>query len=331
MKTSKLLLIIVLAIMLQYKKSYSEENSLYKTIFSVDAVMGRNTDFITPQKVDAALNIACIASGEYYLFPPEVKDSILIKLQSDRLDATALNAARMLNADYIAFPKVDIFKNIVRTEIALRGVNDTLFYGHGVGFEIVRWKKGEEELNIYDPALVGSAQRALAVALGDTMLYANAKNEYEVYPAKPLAICGLEFIDSRSLPSWSLFEDKEVVSFDIVETMFEAARFSKEYVVLDTDTRDAIYNLFNLYMIENYTQPTVTELDALNRLGVEAFIAGSIRRNSDGAFLDIRLFHFESGNAVFQKARTGTIYSESLDETRYMITKLLVDLLDLEL
>ncbi|WP_410969021.1 hypothetical protein, partial [Salmonella sp. SAL4444] len=68
------------------------------------------------------------------------------------------------------------------------------------------------------------------------------------------------------------------VVLDIIRTVLD----NPHYVVYDMDTRDSVYALNGLYLIENYSAPSTLELQILERFDVNNYITGAFYREVDG-------------------------------------------------
>ncbi|MER3328406.1 MAG: hypothetical protein RIF34_02420, partial [Candidatus Kapaibacterium sp.] len=105
---------------------------------------------------------------------------------------------------------------------------------------------------------------------------------------------------------------------------------SDDYAVYDLNTRDSMYAAFNLYLMENFTPPSNTELKILNAFAVENFIFGSIKRVKSHAQVKIVLTELKDGNLSIirsEEARLEDDYKDDFEKLIKTMTKkvLLID------
>jgi len=254
-----------------------------------------NVSNINPYKLELALNfLSILKKDEIALIPSLVRDSLIKKNQELNNHINLVNVGLELKADYLIFTRVNALKNLVRTDVTLINIQDTSKVLKGYGYSSANYKNDKDEL-IYDPAILSSLQRALALAFNDSTMFVDSAKGFVNKPAPLLAIGGIYFADDDKLPKWYIFDKKVVNSFDALETIFETAIKNTEYITIDTDTRDTIYNLNNLFVVENYNAPSEYELLALYKMGVEYYISGVLKRNEDGSRLELYLYKFENG------------------------------------
>lgn len=284
---------------------------------------------LTETKVEAAVNLAAIASGKYYLISREYRDSVIEKLIADGETPTIIKAAKQLGVSRILFIKINRLENILRVD--LQSVeNDSLnTIRSGKGYANLWLRHEETDEILYDPALLSAFQRAFAAA-EDSNMYSKTDSALVVYPAKSLAIGSISYQD-KNLPShWDIIKDKIIGSYEAVETIFQEAKNSKNYIVLDTPSRDSIYALFRLYLIENYTPMSIHEIEALHHLDVDCFISGTLRNKKNAVELELSLFEITEDGYALVKNEQGLIRNDSRKEYIKIIKELTKRLLDIE-
>ncbi|MCS7170587.1 MAG: hypothetical protein NZ949_08215, partial [Candidatus Kapabacteria bacterium] len=252
--------------------------------------VGSMLQALSPAKLEAALTAALEVTGRYSVVPTVLRDSVVVLLQREGQVPTALAVARRLNCSALCFALAERFVHLVRVEVALRWAPEFEEERRGVGYALLRYVQVGSEDFLYDPSLLEATQRAVAVALGDSDLYAALDPPLRVYPAPLLAVCGIAYSEESGLPPWQLFLQKVVTSYDAVLSAIDTARFHPRFVVLDIDTRDTIYAMGRLFEPENYNPPTLVELGLLLQMGVEYFLSGSLHRTREGAQLRMELY-----------------------------------------
>jgi len=251
-------------------------------------------------KVEAGLALAVELTEKYILISGKEADSISKTLPNNVASVTALTMANATKASKILFVRVDRLENVIRAEIQLAHAPDFKQKTTGVGFALIRYRTEKKNEQVLDPALLLAFQRAFAVAIADSTVYAQQKGSLEAYPAPPLVIGGLQYINNTSLVPWVMFQKTEVQAFDAVLTIFDVAKDSKNFVCFDADTRDSIFALFHLHMLENNNAPSVEELDALYKLEVRRYITGTVERTDSGAHITLSLSSITEGGRLTQ-------------------------------
>ncbi len=259
-------------------------------VLIAQARLGGGLSQLSPTKLEAALTLALEVTGKYAVVPSPVRDSVVQLLQAQGQEPTALAVARQLGCSVLCFALAERFVHVVRAEVVLRWGKEFEHEHRGIGYALVRYARyGSGEL-LLDPALLEAVQRALAVALGDSMLYAQMEPPLRVYPAALVAVGGISYEDEPSLPPWQLFARKVVTSYEAVLSAVDTIRAHPRFVPCDVDTRDSIYALGRLYEPENYTAPTPLELRLLAQMEVAWLVAGVLRRVPEGAHLRMDLY-----------------------------------------
>lgn len=302
-------------------------------VFSKNTLVIGNTQFngvlsnLNPYKFELALNfLSILKKDKIGLIPTKTRDSLIKIKRQNNINPNLIDISKELEADYIIFSKVNVLKNLVRTDITLVNPLDTSNMIKTFGWASANFKNDKEEL-IYDPAILASLQRALALAFKDSLMFIDSAKGFLNKPAPLLAIGGIYFDEDEKIKSWYIFEKKVVNSFDALETIFESAIKNNNYVTMDTETRDSIYNLNNLFVVENYNAPSEYELMALYKMGVEYYISGVLKRNDDGARLDLYLYQFDNGVMQIINSAYEIISEDSIlllrESLKYLTDKIL--------
>lgn len=329
----KLFIILIIVNNLSYSKEKKtdtpQKNSISgrQGIILADVEFGYLAKVISKNKVNAALNFTCNASGKYYLISDAAVDSVVNILKKNKEPQSAWNVAKMLGAGKIYFMTVNRIENLLRVEIKDIDAKDTSQKSSGIGFASARYKKLKNNKMVYDPALLTATMRAMAVAEKDSNMFA-IDSSAGVKPAPALVIGGLYYINKKDVKSWELYDNKEITSYDLVQTIFENIKDNKNYVVYDIETRDSVYSLFNLVGVENFNAPISTELKALSEMEVNFYITGILERTDEGAILDLFLGKLQKGRLDILKKQTTTIKEDSMPELRKAISNLVKGLVE---
>jgi hypothetical protein len=249
---------------------------------------------LNPFKLEQALNFVSITNPDKFTLISSQKRDSLIKLKFEKnIKSNLIDISLELDANYIVFGNVNAFKNLLRTDIILVNTLDTTKILKGYGYSDIKYRKDEDI--IYDPAILNSLKRALALAFGDSLMFYDSLKSSFIKPVPLLAIGGLIFKDDPDLQKWYLFDKKEVNSYDAVETIFSEAIKSNDFITIDTETRDSIYFVNKLFVPENFNAPSEHELLALYRMDVEYYITGVFRRIAEGARTELYLYRISNG------------------------------------
>lgn len=242
--------------------------------------------YVSAYKVEAALAIALEASGRYALIPNVTRDSLVASSRNDSLSVQA--AADSLGAELIAFCSVGRIANLVRVELVIVGGDGWIVTTSGVGFATSFYLSDSTKKRVIDPAILAATQRALCVAVLDSSLYAEADSGLAVRPTQLAAIGGIEFIASNpDFAPWSVMKEKIAASYDAVSTIVAAMRQNATITVVDIETRDSLYAIDGLFMVENYNPASRSELTILKGFEITHMITGRLERMKGGAELTL--------------------------------------------
>ncbi len=280
---------VLILILVFYSISYSQDSAKanYKTIFLADVSVAENIENLSNYKIEAALSLAMELSNKYrFISTPEI-DSLL-KLNKVSTEATAIQIAKKLKIDKILFLSINRLSNMLRVEFTTVLTKDEKKKSSGIGYAQLNYKDTSNHY-IFDTPLLQAIQRAFASSENNPNLYSGLEGKFLAYPAEPLIIGGIEFQNNKDLPEWNLFNNNAVNSYFAAETVFDVIKDTPRYAIYDLESRDSLYALFNLHIIENYRPPTSYELDALNTLEVTHYITGTFIRNGEGANIELYL------------------------------------------
>lgn len=285
---------------------------------------------ISTQKVDAALNLAFLLTDKHFFVPINIRDSVALLLKNDGKSPTVINIAETLKVDYVVFAHVNQIQNMLRVDITLVNIKNDTEKFEGEGYSLIHFMK-DENVPLYDPSLLSACQRALANALKDTNLYANADENFRVKPVPTLVIGGIEYINNpQYLPKWNIFERNIITAYDAIENIFEEARKSKDYVIYDTPSRDTIFALFNLLIVENYRPVSYHEIDALEKFGVKYYIHGKLTRKKDFSEVELSLSEIKNTNLMVLKTLTEVLPEDNMEQFRAILKEMTGKLLGIQ-
>lgn len=282
---------------------------------------------ITQGKIEAATALALALSGKNELIPGDQRDSAVARLKEKGIKPIGTSVAEELKADMMLFLTISKLKNILRVDAVIYELGDTLLSTNGIGYAQLHYRQAKDSSILYDPSLLEAIQRAFAEAERDTLMYAANEGSFRVKPAAALVIGGIIYKDEMPGEHWEMFTKKEISSYFIMESIFEECIKSDRFVTYDTETRDSVYSLFNVYGVENYRAPNSLELEALNKVAVDYYILGNFVRTAEGAELTLML-NKVSGNSIQPvKYEMGLLKKENYDELKALAKDLTAKLL----
>lgn len=242
------------------------------------------------QKLDAALNLALKISGKYNYFGLNQIQQFLND-NPDYANSKINELASKIGADYVAVAQVNTLLHIMRTNISLNNLDNVEKSISGAGYEVVNYYDANANELIYDTALLNSLMRALSTATKDSTLFAKDTIGINIKPIPTLAIGSIAFISDKEITDeWKIYLDKEVNSYAAVETIYDMIKYSKDYVVFDTETRDTVYKLFGFHIVENYNQPSTHEIKVLYQMAIDYYVTGSLNISDSGAELVLGIY-----------------------------------------
>ena len=319
-KMKKTALVIIAAFTLICSLAYSADKPKNtkpapKRFFVAKTDFGALARDIKAIKIDASLNFAAKASmGKYEYVPFAALDSIFEQTKSKGDTLTSLTLSKKLNADFFVFVRVNRIENMLRIDISRINARDTSQRHFGTGYASVRYRKLTNEKPMYDPAILTAIMRAFAVASGDSSLFV-IDDSVKVKPVPTLVIGGINYKDDEKLKSWEVFTHKEISSYDAVENIFDEIKDNDNFAIYDIQTRDSVFSLFNLLLIENYLGPSPNELKILSQMDVDYYITGSLTHTESGGLIDLFLCRIgKNGYLEVLGKETGLVMEDSIKE-----------------
>jgi hypothetical protein len=242
----------------------------------------------TQHKIEAGLALALESTGKYRYVTSATRDSLGAAARTEQGSVIKVkDVAALAGGTAAVFASCLRVGNVIRAEVSIIDGEEFENQHYGIGFDIMRLRNADGS-PLPDPAILRAMQRALCRALSNNDLYNSAPGGFNTRPTDVVAVGGIAFVDSTSLPPWNLFKDKITVSYDMVETIIHECANDSNRTIIDVESRDAMYAVGGLYMTENYNPITETELGILSRYEADFVITGSLVRTDKGATLNLQ-------------------------------------------
>ncbi len=269
---------------------------------------------VSASKVEAGLALALDLTARFEYVPSAVRDSLIADQTADPV--TTLQAAEIVGADIAAFAQCIRLANLVRAEITLRAGDSLATEQRGVGYAAIRHYNDSGV--VADPAILTALQRALCRALEDDSLYAGAPDDLRVFPSTLIGIGGIAFEnDSAITTRWNLFEDRTVVSYDMAINLVHELQSAPYLTVVDLDTRDSMFAMGGLMLIENDRPVSNSELRILRLFDVHHIITGAFTRDQKGALLRLHWCRIEpDGRYTIERSAERRVMEDSAVQAR---------------
>ena len=307
------------------KKKETKINN-FVTLGSVE--LGSHAEKLPIWKVDAAMNLVDKFTSKFTYYPLKERNEILDSLTKNGSKNAFKSFLKEKNIYWVFNFRINQIQNILGVTLEAINLSDSTKKYSDYGFAYLNLKDTLKKTNIYDIALTNAIQRAIAKTLKDSTMFKSAYKEYQAYPFPTLAVGGLEFINNDKFTKWNLFKDKQVTSYDMVESIWEEVYKQERFIAYDIESRDSLYTLFNVYGIENYTKPRPFEIKALNQMEVQYFITGTFQRVADGARIKMQICRVNKYNLDVVLSQEEILTDDSIDELRKSVkscTKKLID------
>lgn len=298
-------------------------------IFIAGIEIGKNLEDLNPTTVEAALAFSMMLTNFFDIVPPKYVDSIRTEWKKSGKTFTIVDLAKHFEADFLIYINLNRFKNMLRCDVTLLLEKDYQKKSNGSGYSFLNLQDTVSKKYLYDPSILIALQRAFAVAVKDSNLFAKGNNP--ILPVPTLVITGIEFKRKENLPTWSLFANAQVNSYFLIEKMFEVISKSNKYQPFDIETRDSIYAIFNFFAPENYKAPNQIELYALRQFEVETIITGSFEQTIEGGELTLILAKFTSVGLSEINRVKGMVTKDSMLEFEKVIEDLTNKLIGIEI
>ncbi|MFA6571836.1 MAG: hypothetical protein WCT77_11450 [Bacteroidota bacterium] len=277
---------------------------------------------VSESKVEAALSLASELSGKFKLIPGELRDSAVAELKQQQAVTSAMAVAGKLNADKIFVVTLNRLQNILRVDISCIQVSSPEVKLHGKGYAHLHYFKEAGDNPVYDPMILAAMQRALADCVGDSLLYEHASGPFRVFPTSSMVVGAIEFVEDSKFPEWEIFSKKVIMSYDLIESVFEEAKNCQDYAVYDVGTRDSMFAMFGYRLVENYRPPAIEELKMYEKFEVKYYISGLIRRVAQGAELELYLSYVDYNKLSIIRKEKGLLQDDNIDALRSLARSL---------
>ena len=323
----KILLILFFVIsancVAQLKTEFLEKGNKIR-IYLANTITGQGIDttILNANKIKPALHYITLLNDKYEVAPDSLVNAAIKKLDNP----TAFDIANEVLADKIFIVKLEQLINVIRVEIISANPMFPKKAQTAEGVAILKLFKKSDGMPYFDPTILMAMQRAFAAIENDNLMFMKNDEPYNIKPAQSTAILGIEFINDDNFVNWDLFNNPLLNSFEFIELIFESIYKNTNWVIFDTDTRDAIYGLNNLFLIENNIAPSYDELAILRQFNIEYYITGKIERTVNG--ITITLFIKEnkltSNNVI--KSVSRNVYENNMDAIKNVIRELAKEL-----
>lgn len=278
-----------------------------------NVAQGIGADSISTHKIYTATKLAVDMTTKYIAISDSIRKQLAVN-PTDKLNTDSI--AKALDASYFLSSSIDVFQGMLRANITIVDTK-TKKETNGFGYAALRYVKDGNK--IYDVAMLTALQRAMMSVTNDSTLYVHQPIEYRAKPVKSLVVGGFMFDNNNASLIWQIFSNKSVMSYFASETIYQAAKESNDYAVYDLNTRDSMYAAFNLFLMENFTPPSNTELKILNTFAVQQYIFGSIKRVLSHAQVKIILTELKDGNLSIIRTEEARLEDDNKDDFEKLI------------
>lgn len=298
--------------------------------FVAKVEFGSNIENLSETKVEAALNLIQRLTNRFELIPNDIRDSIAKTIESEGNLPTVLEIGKRANATRALFLKINRLANVLRVDISVYNFLDSSSIS-GKGYAPIHYKLKDKNEPLYDPALLSATQRAIADLLRDSLMFWGFPGSFKVKPVPTLVIASINYIESDSLKKWEIFRKRQVSSFFAVESIFEEARLSNDFVVFDTETRDSAYALHNFFEPENFSAPSPIEIRALYNLEVDFLLTGELFMESNSVKIRLYLCKIDKDGLIIEKQTEEILPEDDLEkysQTLKLLTSKLLKIME---
>ncbi|MGC8957017.1 MAG: hypothetical protein ACP5LT_04225 [Candidatus Kapaibacteriota bacterium] len=320
---------IFFVMLILYNLTAFAQTDTIKKILISEIEFNQNVKGLNPIKVEAAMNLVTRFSNKFQIIPFDLRDSVARELAIKGIEPTPYNVAKEFAADKILLIKVNRFANILRVEFLSYNLVDNTI-SNSKGYALIRYFTKDKNEPILDPALLTACQRAFAELVNQPNLFSHLEGNLKVKPAPTLVIGSINYIESDSLTKWDLYLRKQTTSYFAIETIFEVARNSKDFVVFDIASRDSIYSYFNLFEPENFAPPNIEEIKALLNFEVDYYLTGELFWANGATNLKLYLCKITEKGLEIIKETSHFVFDDKMDSYKIAIEKATKELLNIE-
>jgi hypothetical protein len=265
-----------------------------------------------------------LLNDKYELVSDSLVDAAINKLNSPN----AFDIAKEVLADKIFIIKLEQLVNVIRVEIISANYPDTHNARTTEGIAVLHLFKKTDGIPYFDPTILTAMQRAFAASEGDSLMFIKCEEPYNIKPVPNIVVAGIEFVNNENYAKWEIFNNPLINSFEYSEIIYEAICKIKNYVVFDIESRDALYAIFNLFLIENNVAPSYNELAALRRFNINYYITGKIERNVNGVNIILTIKENKASSNEIIKSVRKEVYENDINKIRNVIRELARELVE---
>lgn len=308
----------------QLRTEYIEKGNKIR-IYLANALTGQgiDTNILNASKIKPALHLITLLNDKYEL----VSDS-LVSAAINKLDnPNSFDIAEAVLADRIFVIKLEQLVNAIRVEIISASPHKKDVVKSAEGIAVLHLFKKSDGLPYFDPTIMTALQRAFATVEGDSLMFIKNESPYNVKSAPSMVIAGIEFVNNDNFINWEVFNNPLINSFEYSNIIYESAYKCPNYVIFDIDSRDGIYALFNLFLIENHIQPSYNELSALQRFNINYYITGKVERNLNGISITLMIKENKPNSNKIIKSVSDNVYENNINYVKNTLEKLAKKLL----
>lgn len=282
-------------------------------LFVAKVEFSSNIANLSETKIEAALNLIQRLANRFELIDYGSRDSIAKIIESEGKPPTVLEIGKRSNATRALFLKINRLANILRVDISAYNFLDSSSIS-GKGYAPIHYKLKDKDEPLYDPALLSATQRAIADLFRDSLMFWGLSGSFKVKPVPTLVVASISYVESDSLRRWEIFRKRQVSSFFAIESIFEEARLSNDFVVFDTETRDSIYAIFNFFEPENFSAPSPIEIRALHNLEVDFLLTGELFADSNSVKIRLYLCKIDKDGLIIEKQTEEILLEDNLEK-----------------
>ncbi len=288
--------------------------------------IGNNIEELSERKIEAALNLIQKWAHRFVLIPIDIRDSIARAIETEGKHPTILEIGKRLGASRALFFRLNRLANVFRLDVSAYNFLDSSTIS-GSGYALIHYKLQDKNEPIYDPALLAAMQRAFAEILADSLMFWELPGSLKVKPAPTLVIGSINYIESDSLRKWNIFQKRQVSSFFAIESIFEEARLSHDFIAFDNESRDSIYALYNFFEPENFSAPTPLEIRALFELGVDYLLTGELFADTNNIKIRLYLCKIDRNGLIIEKQLEDKLPEDNMEKYAQILKELTSKLL----
>ena len=178
----KLYWIIILIGITSLNLSYSQirpkksSNIQPLRVYIAGIEIGKNLSDLNPSSVEAAFAFSMMLTNFFDIIPQKYVDSTRIQWKKEGKSFTIVDLANHFKADFLVYINLNRFKNMLRCDITLLFDQNFQKKSNGSGYSFINYIDTVSKKYLYDPSILTAMQRAFAVAVKDSNLFAKAKN-----------------------------------------------------------------------------------------------------------------------------------------------------------